>query len=247
MLDTHIDQHGYTEVAVPFLVNQQSMYNTGQLPKFADDAFATNINSQDFYLIPTAEVPVTNFVANSVLSQEQLPMKFVCYSSCFRKEAGSYGQVNSGLIRVHQFDKVELVQVVEPQHSNKALESLVSDAENILKLLDIPYRVMLLCSSDTGFAASKTYDIEVWLPHSKEYREISSCSNMKDFQARRMKAKFKNSLIGSNSFLHTLNGSGLAVGRCLVSVLENYQNQDGSITVPSVLRSYLNSDRLCLR
>lgn len=244
MLDTHIERHGYTEVSVPFLVNQQSMYNTGQLPKFANDAFAVTHNEQNLYLIPTAEVPVTNLLANHVVGSEQLPVKLVCHSSCFRREAGSYGKDTQGLIRTHQFDKVELVQAVKPDQSAGALEALLLDAENILKLLDIPYRVMLLCSSDTGFASAKTYDIEVWMPVSREYREISSCSNMTDFQARRMKAKFREKVRGANTLLHTLNGSGLAIGRCLVAILENYQNADGSVSVPQVLRQYLKKDRL---
>ncbi len=244
MIDTHVDDHGYTEVSVPFIVNSECMYNTGQLPKFADESFLTMHNDRDMYLIPTAEVPVTNLFANKILQEHDLPSKFVCHSSCFRKEAGSYGRDTQGLIRMHQFDKVELVSVVQPYKSSDILEEMLGHAENILKLLDIPYRIMLLCSGDVGFASAKTYDIEVWIPSSHEYREISSCSNMTDFQARRMGARFRGADNGGNQLVHTLNGSGLAVGRCLVAVLENYQNADGSVTIPEVLQKYLGKDRL---
>lgn len=244
MIDTHVDSHGYTEVAVPFLVNSDCMYNTGQLPKFHDESFLTIHNDRDMFLIPTSEVPVTNLVANKILQEHELPYKFVCHSSCFRKEAGSYGRDTQGLIRMHQFDKVELVNIVQPHKSSDVLEEMLGHAENILKLLDIPYRIMLLCSRDVGFASAKTYDIEVWIPSSRQYREISSCSNMTDFQSRRMGARFRGADNSGNQLVHTLNGSGLAVGRCLVAVLENYQNADGSVTIPEVLQKYLGKDRL---
>jgi seryl-tRNA synthetase len=241
MLETHIEEHGYTEVYVPYLVNERSAFGTGQLPKFKEDVFVTKRGDEELYLIPTAEMPVTNFVADSISRFEELPLKFVAHTPCFRSEAGSYGRDTRGMIRMHQFDKVELVQVVHPTRSNLALEELTSHAENILRKLGLPYRVMLLCSGDTGFSATKTYDLEVWIPSQNTYREISSCSNMGDFQARRMQARFKNEL-GKNELVHTLNGSGLAVGRTLVAILENYQNADGSITVPEALRSYMRCD-----
>jgi seryl-tRNA synthetase len=244
MLDTHVDVHGYTEVSVPAIVNAECMYNTGQLSKFADESFATDHNERNMYLIPTSEVPVTNLFADKILQAKELPVRLVCHSPCFRKEAGSYGRDTHGLIRMHQFDKVELVNISHPSKSNELLEEMLGHAENILKLLDIPYRIMLLCSGDVGFASSKTYDIEVWIPSGQEYREISSCSNMTDFQARRMGARFKDSINGGNQLVHTLNGSGLAVGRCLVAVLENYQNADGSVTIPGVLQRYLGKDKI---
>lgn len=246
MLDTHVDVHGYAEVAVPAIVNADCMYNTGQLPKFADESFSTDHNERRMYLIPTSEVPVTNLFADKILQAKELPVRLVCHSPCFRKEAGSYGRDTHGLIRMHQFDKVELVNISHPAKSNDLLEEMLGHAENILKLLDIPYRIMLLCSGDVGFASSKTYDIEVWIPSGQEYREISSCSNMTDFQARRMGARFKDSINGGNQLVHTLNGSGLAVGRCLVAVLENYQNADGSVTIPRVLQRYLGKDKIAL-
>lgn len=234
MLNTHIEKHGYQEIYVPYLVNRDSLFATGQLPKFEDDLFKIKHNNKDFYLIPTAEVSLTNMVREQILKINELPLKYVCHSPCFRSEAGSYGRDTKGIIRVHQFDKVEMVQIVEPQNSYTALEEMVHHAENILQKLGLPYRVVSLCGADLGFCAAKTYDLEVWLPSQNTYREISSCSNMTDFQARRMKARYKNKL-GKNELVHTLNGSGLAVGRALVAILENYQNSDGSITVPEIL------------
>ena len=281
MLDTHTDQHGYTETYVPYIVNADSMYGTGQLPKFKADLFCTlktddpvefteeiigennkllteireaaksskNIplinvlerfveNQKGFYLIPTAEVPVTNMVRDSIVPLEQLPMKFVAHTPCFRSEAGSYGRDTRGMIRQHQFDKVELVQMVHPEESYAALEQLLGHAETILQKLGLPYRVVKLCTGDMGFSAATTYDIEVWLPAQNTYREISSCSNFEAFQARRMQARFRNAQ-GKPELLHTLNGSGLAVGRTLVAVLENYQQADGSAVIPEVLRPYM--------
>ncbi len=274
MLDIHTEQHGYTEVYVPYLVNADSMRGTGQLPKFAEDLFSVNASSvyttadfeqiermehedervlketgirgislsskkqHKFYLIPTAEVPVTNMVRDSITSLEKLPLKFVAHTPCFRSEAGSYGRDTRGMIRQHQFDKVELVQIVHPDQSYDALEQLLAHAETILKKLALPYRVMKLCTGDMGFSAAMTYDIEVWLPAQNAYREISSCSNFEAFQARRMQARFRNEQ-GKPELLHTVNGSGLAVGRTLVALLENYQQADGSIVVPEVLRSYM--------
>ncbi|HSE01703.1 MAG TPA: serine--tRNA ligase [Burkholderiales bacterium] len=236
MLDLHTRQHGYTEIYSPYLVSPESMRGTGQLPKFHEDLFY--IEADGFYLIPTAEVPVTNLVRESILPGGELPLKFVCHTPCFRREAGSYGKDTRGMIRNHQFDKVELVQIVQPQNSYQCLEELTGHAEAVLKLLDLPYRVVTLCTADMGFAAAKTYDIEVWLPGQQAYREISSCSNFEAFQARRMQARFRNEK-GKTEFVHTLNGSGLAVGRTLVAVLENYQNADGSVTVPEALRPYM--------
>ncbi len=240
MLDLHT-KNGYQEVYVPYLVNAQSMQGTGQLPKFAADLFKIENNNeenkQDFYLIPTAEVPITNMFRQQLLKEDELPLKFVAHTPCFRSEAGSAGRDTRGLIRQHQFDKVELVQIVSPKNSAQSLEELTLDAENILKMLDLPYRKMLLCSGDMGFGSSKTYDLEVWLPAQNTYREISSCSNMTDFQARRMQTRFKNKDNEIN-LVHTLNGSALAVGRTLVAILENYQNADGSINVPEVLHNY---------
>ncbi|MDP1683065.1 MAG: serine--tRNA ligase, partial [Burkholderiales bacterium] len=236
MLDVHTQAHGYTEVYVPFLVNADSMRGTGQFPKFQDDQF--HICADDLYLIPTAEVPVTNIVRDVIVALEDLPLKFVSHTPCFRREAGSYGRDTRGMIRQHQFEKVELVQIVAPDQSYAALEALLGHAETILKQLELPYRVMALCSGDMGFSAAKTYDIEVWLPAQNTYREISSCSNFEAFQARRMQARYRNEK-NKPELAHTLNGSGLAVGRTLVAVLENYQNADGSVTIPAVLRPYM--------
>jgi len=238
MLDVHTAEHGYTEVYVPYMVNKDSMYGTGQLPKFEEDLFAVPRGEEKFYLIPTAEVPVTNIVRDEIVPLEKLPLKFVCHSPCFRSEAGSYGKDTRGMIRQHQFDKVELVQIVHPQHSYDALEALTRDAETILQRLELPYRVVTLCTGDMGFSAAKTYDIEVWLPAQNTYREISSCSNFESFQARRLQARFRNEK-GKPELVHTLNGSGLAVGRTLIAIMENYQNADGSITVPEALRPYM--------
>lgn len=237
MLDTHTEQHGYQEVYVPYLVNADSLRGTGQLPKFEEDLFKTG-GEKPYYLIPTAEVPVTNIVRDEIVPTEKLPLKFVAHTPCFRSEAGSYGKDTRGLIRQHQFEKVELVQIVKPEESNQVLEELTGHAEKILQLLGLPYRVIVLCGGDMGFSAAKTYDIEVWLPGQGKYREISSCSNFESFQARRLQARFRNEA-GKPELVHTLNGSGLAVGRTLVAVLENYQNEDGSVTVPEVLRSYM--------
>ena len=239
MLDIHAGEHGYTEVYVPYLVNAGSMRGTGQLPKFEEDLFAVpRADGGKFYLIPTAEVPVTNIVRDEILPAEKLPLKFVCHSPCFRSEAGSYGKDTRGMIRQHQFDKVELVQIVQPEQSYRGLEELTAHAETILRRLELPFRTVTLCTGDMGFAAAKTYDIEVWLPRQNAYREISSCSNFEAFQARRMAARFKGEK-GKNEFVHTLNGSGLAVGRTLVAILENYQNKDGSITIPEALCPYM--------
>ena len=239
MLDVHTQEHGYTEVYVPYLVNADSMRGTGQLPKFEADLFAVQKSeTEKLYLIPTAEVPVTNMVRDEIVPLESLPLKFVAHTPCFRSEAGSYGRDTRGMIRQHQFDKVELVQIVHPSKSDEALEELTGQAEAILKKLELPYRVMALCSGDIGFSSAKTYDLEVWLPAQNAYREISSCSNFGAFQARRMQARYRNEK-GKPELVHTINGSGLAVGRTLVAILENYQNADGSVTVPSVLRPYL--------
>ncbi len=243
MLDIHTEQHGYTEVYVPYLVNADSMRGTGQLPKFEEDLFRVprqlgEEGEQNFYLIPTAEVPVTNMVRDSITPLEKLPLKFVAHTPCFRSEAGSYGRDTRGMIRQHQFDKVELVQIVHPDQSYDALEQLLAHAETILQKLALPYRVMKLCTGDMGFSAAMTYDIEVWLPAQNAYREISSCSNFEAFQARRMQARFRNEQ-GKPELLHTVNGSGLAVGRTLVALLENYQQADGSVVIPEVLRPYM--------
>jgi seryl-tRNA synthetase len=264
MLDTHTDQHGYTEVYVPYLVNADSMRGTGQLPKFEEDLFRVprtkfemkegaaeralqgeiyqrgsfETREENFYLIPTAEVPVTNIVRDEIVPFERLPLKFVAHTPCFRSEAGSYGRDTRGMIRQHQFDKVELVQIVHPEKSYEGLEELLGHAEAILQKLGLPYRVVKLCTGDMGFSAALTYDIEVWLPAQNTYREISSCSNFEAFQARRMQARFRNAQ-GKPELLHTLNGSGLAVGRTLVAVLENYQQADGSVRIPEVLRPYM--------
>ncbi|HTF83362.1 MAG TPA: serine--tRNA ligase [Cellvibrio sp.] len=239
MLDTHINEHGYEEVNVPFIVNADSLFGTGQLPKFEEDLFKLT-DERGFYLIPTAEVPVTNILRDELLeSAAQLPLRLVCHSPCFRSEAGSYGRDTRGMIRQHQFEKVELVQFVRPEESDAALESLVGHAETILQKLGLPHRTVILCGGDIGFSAAKTYDIEVWVPSQNKYREISSCSNFRDFQARRMKARYRHPETGKPEFLHTLNGSGLAIGRTLLAVLENYQQADGSVVVPDVLRSYM--------
>lgn len=238
MLDVHTEEHGYNEVYVPYVVNADSMRGTGQLPKFEEDLFHVPRGDENYYLIPTAEVPITNFVRDEIVKAEDLPLKYVAHTPCFRSEAGSYGRDTRGLIRQHQFDKVEMVQVVRPEQGFEALEQLTGHAENILKKLELPYRVVTLCTGDMGFGATKTYDIEVWLPAQNTYREISSCSCMGDFQARRMMARFKDEA-GKNQLLYTLNGSGLAVGRTLVAVLENHQNADGTINVPAALRPYM--------
>ena len=239
MLDVHTTEHGYTEVYVPYLVNADSMRGTGQLPKFEEDLFHVPRSDADkLYLIPTAEVPVTNLLRDEIVAAESLPLKFVAHTPCFRSEAGSYGRDTRGMIRQHQFDKVELVQMVRPEDSYAALEALTGHAETILQRLGLPYRKMLLCTGDMGFSSAKTYDLEVWLPAQNTYREISSCSNFEAFQARRMQARCRSGQ-GKPELLHTLNGSGLAVGRTLVAVLENYQNADGSVIVPEALRPYM--------
>ena len=245
MLDVHTTEHGYSEVYVPYLVNADSLRGTGNLPKFEEDLFQVPRPDADkLYLIPTAEVPVTNLLRDEIVPAESLPLKFVAHTPCFRSEAGSYGRDTRGMIRQHQFDKVELVQMVKPEDSYAALEALTANAEAILQKLGLPYRKMALCSGDMGFSAAKTYDLEVWLPAQGTYREISSCSNFEAFQARRMQARFKAGQ-GKPELLHTLNGSGLAVGRTLVAILENYQNADGSVTVPEALRPWMGSvDRL---
>jgi len=239
MLDVHMKEHGYTEVYAPYIVNAESMRGTGQLPKFEADLFAVQKSeSEKLYLIPTAEVPVTNIVRNEILPLESLPLNFVCHSPCFRSEAGSYGKDTRGMIRQHQFDKVELVQIVHPSKSYDVLEQLTGHAETILKKLELPYRVVTLCTGDMGFAAAKTYDIEVWLPGQNAYREVSSCSNFEAFQARRMQARFRNEK-GKTELVHTLNGSGLAVGRTLIAIMENYQDSSGGIEIPAALRPYM--------
>jgi seryl-tRNA synthetase len=244
MLDVHTSDHGYTEVYVPYLVNADSMRGTGQLPKFEEDLFQIpRTDAEKLYLIPTAEVPVTNLLRDEIVAAEALPLKFVAHTPCFRSEAGSYGRDTRGMIRQHQFDKVELVQMVKPEDSYAALESLTGHAETILQKLGLPYRKMALCSGDMGFSAAKTYDLEVWLPAQNTYREISSCSNFEAFQARRMQARFRVGQ-GKPELLHTLNGSGLAVGRTLVAILENYQNADGSVTVPEALRPWMGGQAL---
>ena len=239
MLDTHATRHGYTEVYAPYLVNPDSMFGTGQLPKFEEDLFRVpRSDGSSLYLIPTAEVPVTNIVRGEIVEADALPLRFVCHTPCFRSEAGSYGKDTRGMIRQHQFDKVELVQIVHPAQSWQALEELTGHAEAILQALELPYRKMALCSGDMGFSAAKTYDLEVWLPAQNTYREISSCSNFEAFQARRMQARFRNEK-NKPELAHTLNGSGLAVGRTLVAILENHQNADGSINIPAALQPYL--------
>lgn len=242
MLDVHTTEHGYTEAYVPLLVNEESLLGTGQLPKFGEDLFHTKPateEGQGLSLIPTAEVPLTNMARDTIIDESELPVKLTAHTPCFRSEAGSYGRDTRGLIRQHQFDKVELVQLVKPEDSMAALDSLTGHAETILQKLGLPYRTVVLCTGDMGFGSSKTFDIEVWLPAQNTYREISSCSNMQDFQARRMQARYKAKSAKKPALLHTLNGSGLAIGRTLVAVIENYQNEDGSITVPEVLRPYM--------
>ena len=247
MLDVQTQAHGYTECYTPYIVNADSLRGTGQLPKFEEDLFAAKKGGQDgdtdgqaLYLIPTSEVPLTNFVRDKVLAESELPLKLTAHTPCFRSEAGSHGRDTRGMIRQHQFDKVEMVQIVHPDHSNVALEEMTGHAEAILQKLGLPYRVMALCTADMGFGAARTHDLEVWLPAQNTYREISSCSNCETFQSRRMQARFKNAQ-GKNELVHTLNGSGLAVGRTLVAVLENYQQADGSVVVPEVLRPYMGN------
>ncbi|MDG1097651.1 MAG: serine--tRNA ligase [Methylophilaceae bacterium] len=238
MLDTQTEQHCYTECYTPYMVNAETLIGTGQLPKFEEDLFSLNHNDSKLYLIPTSEVTLTNTVRDEIVAVDDLPIKLTAHTPCFRSEAGSYGRDTKGMIRQHQFDKVEMVQIVHPETSYEALDEMVGHAENILKALELPYRVVSLCTGDMGFGAAKTYDLEVWLPAQNTYREISSVSNCEAFQARRLKARFKNAE-GKTEFVHTLNGSGLAVGRTLVAVLENYQNADGSVTIPTVLQSYM--------
>ena len=244
MLDHHSENNNYKETYAPYLVNSDSLMGTGQLPKFEADLFKTHLHGEEgearaLYLIPTAEVPVTNLVRDSIIKESELPLKYVAHTPCFRSEAGSYGKDTRGLIRQHQFEKVELVQISKPSESYKILEELTNDAEGILKLLELPYRKVVLCTGDLGFSSAKTYDLEVWLPGQNAYREISSCSCFESFQARRMQLRWKNPETNESEFLHTLNGSGLAVGRTLVAVIENYQNADGSITIPKVLQGYM--------
>jgi len=238
MLDTHTADNGYEEAYLPYIVNSDSLYGTGQLPKFEEDLFKLYAD-RDFYLIPTAEVPATNIVRDEILDASALPIKLVCHTPCFRSEAGSYGRDVRGMIRQHQFDKVEMVQIVKPEESDAALEALTGHAEGILQKLGLPYRKVLLCGGDLGFSAVKTYDLEVWLPGQNAYREISSCSNTKDFQARRMQARWRSPEDKKPQLVHTLNGSGLAVGRTMIAVMENYQQEDGSITIPDVLKPYM--------
>ena len=239
MLDLHTQEHGYREIYVPYLVNADSLRGTGQLPKFEADLFKLS-GEFNYYLIPTAEVPVTNLVRETILSNEHLPLRYVCHTPCFRSEAGSYGKDVRGMIRQHQFEKVELVQIVRPEASYEALEVLTGHAEAVLQRLELPYRVVALCTSDIGFASAKTYDLEVWLPGQGKHREISSCSNFEDFQARRMQARWRNPATGKPELVHTLNGSGLAVGRTLIAIMENYQDERGHIRIPTVLKPYLS-------
>jgi seryl-tRNA synthetase len=245
MLDVHTQEHGYTEVYLPYLVNAETMTGTGQLPKFEDDAFATT-DDPPRYLIPTAEVPMTNLVAGDIIDAADLPLRYTSQTPCFRREAGSYGQDTRGIIRQHQFEKVELVQIVQPENSSAALEELTGHAESILQRLGVPYRVIILCTGDMGFSSARTFDIEAWLPGQDTYREISSCSVCTDFQARRMKARWRNPETGKPELVHTLNGSGLAVGRTLIAVMENYQQQDGSIQVPEALQPYMNGQQVIM-
>lgn len=238
MLDVHTQEHGYEEIYVPYLVNRDSLFGTGQLPKFAEDQFAIK-GEQEYYLIPTAEVPVTNYARDRIFEAKELPVKFVCHTPCFRSEAGSYGKDTRGMIRQHQFEKVELVRYARPDESYQVLEELTGHAETILQKLNLPYRVVALCTADLGFSAAKTYDLEVWLPSQNRYREISSCSNFEDFQARRLQARWRNPQTEKVELLHTLNGSGLAVGRTLVAIMENYQDEEGRIHVPEVLWDYM--------
>jgi seryl-tRNA synthetase len=243
MLDLHVQEHGYQECYVPYLVHEKCLYGTGQLPKFADEIFSIS-GEWPFSLIPTAEVPLTNLVRDEILNGAELPMKLVAHTPCFRSEAGSYGKDARGMIRQHQFEKVELVQIVKPENSMQALEELTMHAETVLKKLNLPYRVLALCSGDVGFSATKTYDLEVWLPGQNRYREISSCSNCTDFQARRMQARYKTNDMKKPELVHTLNGSGLAVGRTLIAIMENYQDENGRITVPEVLQPYMNGIKI---
>jgi len=238
MLDLHTTEHGYQETYVPYLVNANSLFGTGQLPKFAEDQFVTS-GDPSYFLIPTAEVPVTNIYAREIVSEEELPIRHVCHTPCFRSEAGSYGKDTRGMIRQHQFEKVELVQLVRPEHSWDALEELTGHAETVLQRLELPYRVVTLCGGDLGFSSAKTYDLEVWLPGQNQYREISSCSNFESFQARRMQARWRNNATSKPELLHTLNGSGLAVGRTLVALMENFQDANGTINIPDALRAYM--------
>ena len=239
MLDTHTEQHGYREMYVPYMVNEESLRGTGQLPKFEEDLFKLN-NERGYYLIPTSEVPLTNLVRDEIVAEADLPLRFTSHTPCFRSEAGSHGKDTRGLIRQHQFEKVEMVQIVKPEESWATLETMTGHAETILQKLGLPYRVLALCAGDTGFSAAKTYDIEVWLPGQQKYREISSCSNTLDFQARRMLARYRNTETGKTELLHTLNGSGVAIGRALLAVVENYQQADGRIQIPEVLRPYMH-------
>jgi seryl-tRNA synthetase len=238
MLDLHVGEHGYREAYVPYMVHADALRGTGQLPKFAQDLFAVS-GDPGFFLIPTAEVPVTNLVRDQILGDETLPLKFVAHTPCFRSEAGAAGKDTRGMIRQHQFDKVELVHIVRPDQSYEALEQLTSHAEAVLQALELPYRVIALCAGDVGFSSAKTYDLEVWLPSQQRYREISSCSNCESFQARRLQARWRNPATGKPELVHTLNGSGVAVGRALVAILENYQQVDGSVRIPSVLQRYM--------
>ncbi|MBB6454409.1 seryl-tRNA synthetase [Salirhabdus euzebyi] len=242
MMDLQVDEHGYEEAIPPYIVNRDSLTGTGQLPKFEEDLF--KIEGWDYYLIPTAEVPVTNFYRDEILTGEDLPKKFAAYSACFRSEAGSAGRDTRGLIRQHQFNKIELVQLVKPEDSYEVLEQLTGHAEKVLQLLDLPYRVMSMCTGDLGFTAAKKYDIEVWIPSSNTYREISSCSNFEDFQARRAKIRFRREPNGKPEFVHTLNGSGLAIGRTVAAIIENYQQEDGTIKIPEVLRPYMGNKEI---
>jgi len=243
MIDIHTKEHNYEEVYVPYIVNSDSLFGTGQLPKFEEDLFKLE-GKENFYLTSTAEVPVTNLFRDEILDSKVLPAKFVCHTPCFRSEAGSYGLDTKGVMRLHQFEKVELVQAVEDKDSDDALEELTRHAEEILKRLELPYRVVTLCSGDIGFSAAKTYDIEVWIPSQNKYREISSCSNFRDFQARRMKARWKNPSSNKTELLNTLNGSGLALSRTVLAIMENFQQKDGSITIPEALRNYFGSDKI---
>ena len=243
MMDTHVNEHDYKEVYVPYIVNSQSLEGTGQLPKFEEDLFKL-AGDQPYYLIPTAEVPVTNLLRDEIIESKNLPIKYVCHTPCFRSEAGSYGKDTKGIMRLHQFEKVELVQAVEEADSEQALEDLTMHAESILKKLELPYRVVSVCSGDLGFASAKTYDLEAWIPSQETFREISSCSNFRSFQARRMKARWKNPSSGKVELLNTLNGSGLALSRTLLALVENFQQKDGSISIPDVLRDYFKSDKI---
>ena len=243
MMDTHVNEHDYEEVYVPYIVNSQSLEGTGQLPKFEEDLFKL-AGDQPYYLIPTAEVPVTNLLRDEIIESKNLPIKYVCHTPCFRSEAGSYGKDTKGIMRLHQFEKVELVQAVDEADSEQALEDLTKHAESILKKLELPYRVVSVCSGDLGFASAKTYDLEAWIPSQETFREISSCSNFRSFQARRMKARWKNPSSGKVELLNTLNGSGLALSRTLLALVENFQQKDGSISIPDVLRDYFKSDKI---